>query len=179
MSGKITPMMGKFIGRYLIHGNATLAAKEAGCPEASAHTTGARWLKNAKVAAVIAERRERLEERLLLTAERVDRELAKMIVFDKRDLFDEAGNPRPITDIDEVTRAAISGLDVETREVDVTGLAGTFARTVTKKFKLVDQLRAMEIFYRRRGLLTDKHEVAVTLEQLVCGDTNDSGATAA
>lgn len=171
MSEKITPKMGLFVARYLIHGNATLAAKEAGYAGASAHVTGAKLLKNAKVAAAIAERKARQNERLELTADKVLRELMKCAIWDIRDLYDEAGNLRAITDLDEITRAAIAGIDVETREVEVTGLAGTFARSVTRKFKMVDKVRALELLGKNQKLFTDKHEIEgkLTLEELVGG----------
>jgi len=43
-----------FMGRC--QGNATEAARVAGCPKRSAHVTASRWLKNAKVKAGIAAR---------------------------------------------------------------------------------------------------------------------------
>lgn len=52
-----------FVEHYLEHGNATQAAIEAGYAEKSAHVTGARTLKSAKVIAEIERRRNAIAKR--------------------------------------------------------------------------------------------------------------------
>lgn len=51
----LTPKQRRFLSAYIISGNATESAKEAGYEHASAHVTGCRLLSNAKI-------KNRLEE---------------------------------------------------------------------------------------------------------------------
>jgi phage terminase small subunit len=173
MSG-ITPKQAIFAAEYLIDGNATRAAIASGFSEASAHVTGARLLRNAKVAAAIADGQARRAQKLEITAERVLRELAKLAFYDPGELFDERGNLLPVQRLDETARAAITALDTETREVNG-------ARTVVKKVKLADKGLNLERLGRYLKLFTDRveHDGRVTLEQLVCGgDGEESGEPA-
>lgn len=176
MSGKLTPKQAMFVAEYLIDGNATRAAIAAGFAENSAHVTGARLLKSPKVAAAIAAGQARRAQKLEISAERVLAELAKLAFYDPRDLFDERGRMKPMTELDDITRAAIAGLDTETREIQG---EGPTQRTVVKKVKLADKGLNLERLGRYLKLFTDRveHDGRVTLEQLVCGsyDRDDEG----
>lgn len=165
MSGKLTPRQAVFVYEYLIDGNATRAAIAGGCPAASAHVTGARWLKNAKVAAAIEDARARIAQKLEISVERTARELAKVAYHDIGEMFDEDGNLLPVHRMSETARAAIAGLDVET--CDGPGRV----RTVTHKVKVADRIRALELLGKYQRMFTDRieHDGRVTLEQLVCG----------
>lgn len=74
----LTPKELRFVDEVLVDGNATRAAREAGYSKRSAHVTGARLLKKAKVAALIAERRAALHTKLELDQEYVRRGLKKV-----------------------------------------------------------------------------------------------------
>ena len=54
----LTPKQRRFVNEYCVDENATRAAIRSGCPEASAHVTACRWLKEAKIKEAIAERME-------------------------------------------------------------------------------------------------------------------------
>lgn len=170
----MTPKQAIFIAEYLIDGNGTRAASAAGFAPESAHVTAARLLKIPKIAAAIAERQERRQEKLKISAERVLEELAKLAFYDPRDLFDERGFLKPITEMDDITRAAIAALDTETREL---GGEGPLQRTLVKKIKLADKGLNLERLGRYLKLFTDRveHDGRVTLEQLVCGHPGDVG----
>ena len=82
MAEKLQPKQQKFVEQYLLHGNATQAALEAGYAKASAGQMGAENLKKPKIAAAIAkeqaERTRRIHidldyvlQRLAIEAERV------------------------------------------------------------------------------------------------------------
>lgn len=163
---KLTPKQAVFIAEYLVDGNATRAAIAAGFAASSADVTGARLLKNAKVSKTLALRHARRVDKLEITAERVLGELAKLAFYDPGKLFGEDGQLLPIAEMDDVTRAAIAGLDVEQRE-------GTATRSVStvRKVKLADKGINLERLGRYLKLFTDRieHDGRVTLEQLVCG----------
>lgn len=163
-NAKVTPKQAIFIAEYLVDGNATRAAIAAGFSARSADVTGAKLLKNAKVAKALSLRHARRVDKLEITAERVLGELAKLAFYDPGKLFDENGHLLPITEMDDVTRAAVAALDVETRN----GLSG---RTTVCKLKLADKGQNLERLGRYLKLFTDRveHGGRVTLEQLVCG----------
>jgi phage terminase small subunit len=165
MSGKMTPKQAIFVAEYSIDGNATRAARDAGFSWATAHVTGARLLKDPKVAAAIAAGQARREQKLEITAERVLRELAKLAFYDISEIFDEDGNLLPVHRMDETARAAIAGLDMET--TDGPGRV----RTITQKVKLADKGLNLERLGKYLKLFTDRieHDGHLTLEQLVSG----------
>ena len=57
----------------------------------------------------MAATRERIVNRMELSAERTMREIARLSYFDPRKLFDETGAPLPITELDDDTAAALAG----------------------------------------------------------------------
>jgi phage terminase small subunit len=142
---KLTPKQAMFVAEYLVDSNATRAAIKAGFSEASAAVTGARLLKNAKISAAIADRKAYLVKKLELSAEHVLQELAKLAFYDIRDLFDTKGKLKPITQLDDVSRAAIAGIDVQGK------------RSITK-IKLSDRGQNLERLGRYFKLFTDRLE---------------------
>jgi phage terminase small subunit len=137
MSEKITPKQAIFISEYLIHGNGTRAAQAAGVPEKSAHTTASRWLKNPKIAAIIAERHAARAAKMEITAERVLRELARLAYFDAGNLYDAQGERIPLYRLDPNTRAAITAVEDETRQT-------ANATTRVQRIKMADKGQNLE-----------------------------------
>lgn len=170
----LTPKQAIFVAEFLISRNATRAAIAAGYSEKTAESAGSRLMRNVKVSAVIAERNARLEEKLDVSAQRVIRELAKLAFYDTRDLFDERGMLKPITQLDEITRAAIAGLDVETREFEG---EGPVIRTSVKRVKLADKGQNLERLGKYLKLFTDRveHDGRISLEQLVTDSYKTKG----
>lgn len=144
MSEKLTPKQAMFIAEYCIDGNATRAAIKAGFAEVSAKVTGARLLKNPRIAKVIEERQAQRAKKLELTADHVLEELARLAFYDIRDLFDGTGKLKAITELDDVSRAAIAGIDV--------------GRSITK-IKLADRGQNLERLGRYFKLFTDRSEI--------------------
>jgi len=142
----MTPKQAIFIGEYVIDGNATRAAIAAGVPEKSASVTASRWLKDKKIANVIAVRQELRAKRLEITADHVLKGLAQLAFYDIRDLFDERGNLKKIAELDDVSRAAIAGIDVSGK------------KTITK-IKLADRGQNLERLGRYFKLFTDRNEI--------------------
>jgi phage terminase small subunit len=184
-NAKLTPKQAIFIAEYLVDGNATRAAIAAGFAVSSADVTGARLLKNSKVAKALAFRHARRVDKLEITAERVLGELAKLAFFDPGKLFDESGHLLPIAEMDDVTRVAVAGLDVELREGGSSAGVGLGVSRVSK-VKLADKGQNLERLGRYLKLFTDRveHDGKLTLEQLVCGandpdEDGESGSGAA
>lgn len=147
----LTPRQEMFVEEYLVDRNATQAAIRAGYSEKTACEQGSRLLANVKVFGEIKRRQKDLQSKLGITHERVLREYARLAFFDPRKLFDEDGNPKHITDLDDDTAAALIGLDVA-KEVD----EDTEAITHTKKYKLANKLGALDSLGKHLGLFDGK-----------------------
>src|SRR3954470_8469369 len=74
----------RFVAEYLVDLNATQAAVRAGYSARSAYSTGERMLRNAEVAAAIAEAQAARSRRTEVTADRVVLELARVAFGDPR-----------------------------------------------------------------------------------------------
>ena len=74
----------RFVAEYLLDLNATQAAVRAGYSARSAYSTGERMLRNAEVAAAIAEAQAARSRRTEVTADRVVLELARVAFGDPR-----------------------------------------------------------------------------------------------
>jgi phage terminase small subunit len=171
MSGKLTPRQAVFAAEYQIDFNATRAAIASGFEAASAHVTGARLLRNAKVAAAIADSQARRMQKLDCTVETLVQELMKVAIYDPGKLYDDNGERIPVHRLDPDTRAAVAAVEDET--VDGPGRV----RTLTQKLKMADKIRAIELLGKYRKMFTDRieHEGRLTLEQLVCEGKDSQG----
>lgn len=157
-----------FLNAYLAsedletRGNATRSALAAGYSPKSAYCQGSRMLKNAEVKAEIEHRLKKATEKAGLTQEKVLAELAKIAFFDPRKLFDEDGNLKPISELDDETAGAIAGVDVienfefENKERRLTGY--------TKKLKISDKNTAIQAAMKHLGIAgADKAEMKFDL----------------
>jgi phage terminase small subunit len=149
----LTPKQQRFVQEYLVDSNASQAALRAGYSPNTAESQGCRLLKNAKVAAAIAEGQKKTADKLGVTAERVVAEMAKLAFGDVRALFDEAGNLKPPHEWGEEAAAIVAGLDVVTRNV------GDGEVEHVAKIKQWDKPKALEMLARHLGLFNDKLHV--------------------
>jgi phage terminase small subunit len=178
----MTPKQAIFYGEYIKDGNATRAAIAAGASEKNAHVAGARLLKNPAVAEAVAAWQARQVTKLEITAERVLSELVKLATYDPGNLYDKDGNQIPVHKLDDVTRAAVAGVDIDTIETVKIGPgseSATTIRTITRKMKLADKGANLERLGRYFKLFTDNlnHSGKLTLEELVTGASADEIAS--
>ncbi len=159
----MNPRQAIFIAEYEVDFNATRAAIAAGFAPKSAEVAGSRLLRRRDVQAILAERQARRVEKLDISVERTARELAKLAYFDPGRLFDDKGRVKKIAELDEVTRAAVEGFDVDPSTGKVTRIV------------LAKKGQNLERMMRYLGMMTDRvqHSGTLTLEQLVCGSGAD------
>jgi phage terminase small subunit len=153
---ELTPKQQRFVAEYLIDLNATQAAIRAGYSAKTAEQQGCRLLRNARVSATIEEGQAKAKEQHAVTAERVIQELARIALVDLGRIYDEDGNLLPIKDMPEDARRAIAGVEVDQLfegRGDDREMVG-----VTKKVKLFDKPRALEMLGRHFGLFKDRVE---------------------
>lgn len=162
----------RFAREYLQDHNGTKAAIRAGYSEKSAHVTASRLLSDAKVSERIHELTQqlhaKLEKKTEITRERVLQEYAKLAFFDPRKLFDEDGNPKKITELDDDTAAAIAGLEVNSQllkdealvEVEGEEPENRDVLSTVRRYKIADKKAALDSIAKHLGMFAPiKHEV--------------------
>lgn len=103
----------------------------------TARTEAGKLFHKATVQARITELRDKLMERQEVTLERITQEFAKLAFLDPADLYDDHGNPLPISSMGAAARAAITGVkvsvikgkskdddDIEVREIQIASKKG-------------------------------------------------------
>jgi len=119
------------------------AAVAAGYSESDAGSRGAKLAKRPEIAARIAELQEAAAEAVVetvrVTRERVLQELERLAFFDARKLFNEEGEFRRITELDEDTARAVTVVD--------------------GKLRLADKNAALQSLARHLGMFRDKVEL--------------------
>lgn len=145
-----------FIDRYLIHGNATRAAIEAGFSEKTASDIGSKTLRKTLVKQELTRRQAELRERFAVTQEKVIEHLARIAFNDPREAFDAQGNLLPIHELQAHVASAIASVETEEnvkRIGDVEVKTGT-----TRKLKFWSKTEALRDLGRFLGLFTDRTE---------------------
>lgn len=156
----LRPKQRKFVLLYLgeCRGNASESYRRAyGAKTNVAETNGTRLLGNARVAAVIAKHSLKVEKRLGLTVEALDRELARITQFDPAKLYAEDGSILPIREMDEDTRRALSALEQE--EIFEGSGEDRINVGTLRKVKWHSKTEAIGLGYKRLGAIVEKHEI--------------------
>jgi phage terminase small subunit len=101
-----------FVEAYLANGeNGTAAAIAAGLSKKSAHAQAHALLKHPEVVALIAERRAAVTKKYELNTELVVRTIVQELQFDPAKLYDEDGQLKPLDQLDEDTRMALTSVE--------------------------------------------------------------------
>lgn len=147
----------RFIAEYLKDGNGTQAAIRAGYAKKSASVHATRLLAKDKILDKIRAGQNRILKRAEVSVERVLRELACLAFLDPAGLFDEKGELRPISEMPEEVRRALTGLEVE-ELFDFKN--GRRSRTGNlRKIKFAQKTTALELLAKHLGILKDKVEL--------------------
>jgi phage terminase small subunit len=165
LQSKLTPKKRRFVDEYLCDLNATQAAIRAGYSKKTAKQIGSRLLTYVDIQEAIAKRRDRLSEKLEITAERVLKELALIGFANMQDYMRANADGDPVLDFSQLTREQAAALSEVTVEAFKDG-RGEDARDVSKvKFKLSDKRAALVDIGRHLGMF--KENVSITGELTV------------
>ena len=148
----LTAKQRRFVQEYLIDLNATAAAIRAGYSERTASVIGCQNLRKLQISAAIAEAAKERAKRVELSSDRVLEEIARVAFADIRRAFDADGNLLAIDQMPEEIARAVAGFEVVEHVVGA-GDDRTVERT--KKVKITDKLRALELAGRHLKLFTD------------------------
>ena len=158
----MTPKQTRFIAEYRKDLNATQAAIRAGYSEKTASSQGERLLRNAEIAAAVAEKTQAQLEQADLSAVRVLEELRRLSFADIRGLFDANGNLKPIHELTAEQAACIGGFEVLKKNAE----AGDGKIDVVHKVKVIDKTRSLEMLAKHFALLTEKLEIKGALRMI-------------
>lgn len=156
----MTPKQERFVAEYLVDLNATQAAIRSGYSEATASSQGERLLRNAEIAAAVAQKTQAQLEKVGITAERVKERLAALAFVDPRKFFDAKGNIIPITELDADTAASIAQFEVIVKNAQ----AGDGHMDTVHKVRLVDATKPLNTLAEHFGLTVQRVEHSGALE---------------
>ena len=151
----------RFCDEYLIDFNATRAYKAAykSCrKDETANVNGSKLLRNTKVKEYIAEKQQEMQERNKITQDTIIQELAKIALFNIKDIYNEDGTLKKVTELDDDTAKAISGVKILQK-------AGAMKITLSKtneeipeqtvEFKTNDKTKALELLGKHLGMFKE------------------------
>jgi len=146
------PKIERFLGEYLIDLSAPRAAEVAGVAVGTAYA----WLRDPRVQQRLSELQAASVRRVGLEADRILLELVRLAMVDPIHAFDKQGNLRPLDQIPEDVRRAISGIEVEEK---TRGKGEDAEPYRVKKVKFWSKEKALELLGKHKKLFTDKVEV--------------------
>lgn len=139
-----------FCQEYLVDLNATQSAIRAGYSKRTAGVIGlenlTKPLIREKILQLIEERRNKIK----LSQERVIEELVSVAFLDIRELFDHNGSLLNVKDFPENISRALAGIDL---------IASSDGTVSTKKIRLLDKIRALELLGKHLGMFVEKFDV--------------------
>lgn len=144
-----------FIEHYVVCKNASEAARQAGYSPKDANVNGPRLLANDSIRAEIDRRLAKIAEKLEITAERIEAEMAKTAFCNMGDFIGPDG--LPLSDFRGLSRdqtAAIRGYTIEEFKD-----GRSDKREVRRiKFMLWDKDKNLENLAKHRGMSVERHD---------------------
>jgi len=153
---KLTEKQKSFILEYLIDKNATQAAIRAGYSKKTAGSIGDENLKKPEIQDAINKLISLQKQRTLIDADDVINELKKIAFLDIRGAFTDQGMLRDLSDIPSDVAHAMAGIEV----MELYDGRGNDREKIgyTKKIRLSDKVRALEMLGKHLNIFTDKVE---------------------
>jgi phage terminase small subunit len=151
-----------FCHEYLVDRNATQAAIRAGYSQKTAGSQAHDLLKKPEIREFIDGRLNKIAAKAEISVERITEELARILLADPIEAYNDNGTLRPLSEWPEDLRRALSGL--ETKEEMIVGVGGdeegAVHVTITKA-KFWSKTAASEQLYRRLGAFRDEKDAAL------------------
>lgn len=147
----------RFVDEYLIDLNATKAAIRAGYSAKTAGSQAFDLLKKPEISAAVQAGKAARSKETGIDAQTVLGELLRLARVDIAGAFYPDGGLKPIHEIPEDVRRAISGVEVLE---EFSGRGGDRSQVGwTKKIKFWDKARALEMLAKHLGLLKERVEL--------------------
>ena len=133
-------------------------------PGESARINGRKGGRPRGTKSPVTRARERAAARVFarneLTEERILEEARRLAFVDLRGFFDAAGNLKPIHALTPDQGAALASMEVIIKNAE----AGDGQVDRVHKFKVWDKLKALELLFKRFGMLTERVDVGGAIE---------------
>ena len=151
----LKPEYQRFVDEYLKDFNGTRAYMAAypKSSEKAAAVGASRLIRNPNVQAVLAERSQKIAQKVELTQEMIFQQTARIAAFDIRKLYNEDGSLKAVHELDDDTAAAIAGLEVNDL-FEGLGKSRDYIGHV-RKYKIADKNSALERGARLLGLFKE------------------------
>lgn len=163
---KLTLKQLRFCEEYIVDLNATQAAIRAGYSKKTAYSQGQRLLKNVEVQKKIQQLYGKRAKRTQISADRVLTECVRIALSDVGDAFNPNGELKPIHDIPEDVRRAISSFQV------IELFSGTTTKVhigYLKKVKLCSKDKNIEVLFKHLGMFEIDNSQKAPLESRLSG----------
>ena len=150
----LTPKQAAFVQEYLVDLNGAAAARRAGYKVKNADQLGTQLLGKTSITTAIQAAIAERSARTAVTQDRVVLELARIAFMDMSRLVKFEGGKMTITETAELAeddRRALSELSESGTE-----------NGRTRKVKVHDKLKALELLGKHLAMFTDRQEVAIT-----------------
>ena len=175
MSKVLTDKQKLFCREYIVDFNGTRAYKAAKfkvSSDNSAAVLAGKLLRNIHIQECIKKLAQQHQENVGLNAEWVLQELMKVAGVDIKDVYDDAGNLKPIHEIEDSARRAIAS--IETEELYEGFGKDRVQIGHTKKIRYWDKLKALDLLGKHLKLFSDRVEIEAgkSLEDLIGGSFN-------
>lgn len=153
-SSELTENEQRFGDEYLIDFNGTKAAIRAGYSKKTAASQASRLLRKVKIQKYLSDKKEKISAKLDISQERTMQEIGRIAFSSLKCLFDENGDLKQIKDLTDDEAAILSSVEIE--ELFAGGLGGLKVSIgKTKKLKLWDKVKALEMLAKHYKLYTD------------------------
>lgn len=153
---KLSARQRAFVKGVAIKGNGSRAARDAGYSKATAAAQASRLLTKANIVRAVEEETKKVLEKAELKAEDVIKELRSLAFVKLKDAYAKDGTLLNPHDMPEDVQAAMAGLEVE--EIYAGRGDSRVKIGVTKKFKVQDKVRSLELLGKYFKLFTDVQE---------------------
>lgn len=158
----LTPKQERFVDEYLIDLNATQAAIRAGYSAKTAEWIGPQLLGKSHVMASIQQAKEARSKETQIDAAWVLKRLADQANADLSDLYTTAGGLKPIHEWPDAWRKGlVAGVEVF-EEFAPDGEGGRQVIGHTKKIKLVDRIKNLELIGKHVGVQAFREKLELT-----------------
>lgn len=152
----LTPKQEQFCNEYVVDLSGTNAALRCGYSPKTAGSQSSRMLRNVNICKRIRQLVEERNKRTKINADTVLIELLKLAKSDVRKLFKENGALKEIKDLEDDIAPCISSIEID----ELFEGSGFERRQVgfTKKIKLWDKTKALELLGKHLALFIDRVE---------------------
>lgn len=143
----MTDLQKHFCEQFIIDYNLTKAGERAGIQGDNIGIVAWKMYQLPEVKAYVSELRQDQTERTIVTADKVQAEIARLAFSDLRDYYNDRGLLKMPHELSDDVAAALAGIEID----EMFDLKGNKIGD-TKKVKLYDKLAALDKLARRLGM---------------------------